>query len=71
MREKFWTLICKTREVMKSLGARKWHYQSNVLVIIFISKYVECIVERRKESLKEKRPIQVQRNTNRNYCCFC
>lgn len=48
MRENFWTLICKTREVMKSLGARKWHYQSNVLVVIFISKYVECIVERRK-----------------------
>lgn len=48
MRGKIWTATCKTKEVMKGLGARRWHYQSNILGIIILGKYTEGAVEEKK-----------------------
>ena len=45
MRGKFWTVICKTKKVMKGLGARKWHYQRNILGRIILDNYAEGTVE--------------------------
>lgn len=48
MRGEIWTATCKTKEVMKGLGARKWHYQSNTLGIIILGKQAEGTAEEKK-----------------------
>lgn len=48
MRGEIWTATCKTKEVIKGLGARKGHCQSTVLGIIILGKYTEGSVEEKK-----------------------
>ena len=53
IRGEIWTLTCETKEVMKGLGAREWHYQNNILGIITLGKY-EGTAEEKVKRIKDQ-----------------
>jgi len=51
---KIWTATCETKEVMKGLGVREWHYQNNILGIITLGKYEGTAEEKKVKRIKDQ-----------------